>query len=391
MQAVMNSIHTHSRWLALALSIGSAVFASACCELPPKPDTPPADLAELVTQQVGYLVDANRIAGAAVGVVVDGAAHTYFFGETKLGSGTKPDGDTVYEIGSITKTMTAALLALAVAENEGLTLESPAAPLLPDGYTLPAFEGREITLGDLASHTSSLPRLPENLGTWPRDPYARYTMADLKSFLEGYALNATPGTRYEYSNLGASILGIAMANRADSTYDALLASRILGPLGMSDSAIALSETQQQRLAAPYASRGLPLDCLPPRDSTNWNLGIFAPAGGIKSTLNDMLKYLKASMAPEGTVLEPIAPLLFQGRFAVNEGMTVALGWHFLNGSGGAPDIIWHNGGTGGYSTFMGFFRGTRTGIVLLANTSVSGEVDAAALSILNGIAELPSR
>jgi len=390
MRTVIAVFHQTSRCFVIALSLGSALLASACCEVP-KPDTPPADLAELVTQQAGYLVDANRIAGAAVGVVVDGETSTYFFGETKLGSGTKPDGDTYYEIGSITKTLTAALLALAVAQDDGLTLDTPAGTLLPEGYVLPAFEDRAITLGDLAAHTSSLPRLPSNLGLWPLDPYGRYTMADLKVFLDTYALEVAPGTRYEYSNLGASMLGIALAHRADTTYDALLTQAVLAPLGMSESVVTLTGAQRARLAAPYVARALGGDCLPPRNSVNWNLGIFAPAGGVKSTLNDMLKYLAASMTPEGTALAPAAPLLYTSRFQVADTMQVALGWHTMTGSGGAPDIIWHNGGTGGYSTFLGFFRGTRTGIVLLANTSVSGEVDAAALSILNGIATLPAR
>lgn len=378
------------RFIIAALALTSGLLAGACCELP-RPDTPPANLDELVAQQVGYLVDARKITGAAVGVVVDGETHTYFFGETKLDSGIRPDANTYYEIGSITKTMTSALLAMALAEEDGLILESPVEPLMPAGIPVPASGDRLITVGDLASHVSSLPRLPDNLQLRPHDPYADYTLNDLRQFLASYTLPVAPGTRYEYSNLGASILGMALANRAGVTYAALLNDRLLGPLGMSETVLEFTDAQRARLAAPYQARLIEDVCLPPRRGDNWDLGLFAPAGGVKSTLNDMLKYLAANMTPEGTALESAAPVLYEHRVAVNAELGVALGWHIINATDDFPDIVWHNGGTGGYNTFTGFFRGTRTGIVLLTNTAGSPDTDGAALGVLRGIKSLPTQ
>jgi D-alanyl-D-alanine-carboxypeptidase/D-alanyl-D-alanine-endopeptidase len=178
--------------------------------------------------------------------VVDGdKSEIVAFG--RLDDGKAPDGDTVYEIGSITKTFTAALLAQSVRAGQ-VTLETPVAQLLPDAR-IPARNGKEITLLDLATQFSGLPRLPLNL--LPKDaanPYADYDAARLKAFLADYQLSRDPGEGYEYSNLGFGLLGYALAQSQHTTYPELVAKDVLQPLGMAMSGVTLTDPMRAHLA-----------------------------------------------------------------------------------------------------------------------------------------------
>jgi serine-type D-Ala-D-Ala carboxypeptidase/endopeptidase len=148
--------------------------------------------------------------------VVDGdKSEVVAFG--KLDDGKVPDGDTVYEIGSVTKTFTATLLAQAVLSGR-VTLDTPVAQLLPD-FKIPSRGDKEITLGELATQHSGLPGMPSNfLPTDQANPYADYDSAKLKAFLAGYELRRDPGAAYEYSNLGFGLLGYALAQLNQTTY-----------------------------------------------------------------------------------------------------------------------------------------------------------------------------
>src|SRR5208283_4407870 len=117
------------------------------------------------------------------------------------------DGDTVFEIGSITKVFTALLLA-DMAQRGEVALTDPVSKYLPKGVKMPGRNGHAIMLQDLATHTSGLPRLPSNMK--PKDfmnPYADYTPELLYQFLSSYELPRDPGSKWEYSNLGAGLLG----------------------------------------------------------------------------------------------------------------------------------------------------------------------------------------
>jgi D-alanyl-D-alanine-carboxypeptidase/D-alanyl-D-alanine-endopeptidase len=171
-----------------------------------------------------------------------------------LDDGKAPDGDTVYEIGSITKTFTAILLAQAVLAGR-VTLDTPVAQLLPD-FKIPSRAGKEITVGQLSTQHSGLPRLPSNL--LPKDgadPYADYDAARLKAFLAGYELPRDPDASYEYSNLGLGLLGYALAQQEHTSWDALTRENILKPLGMTMSGTAFSDAMRAHLAAGHDSLG----------------------------------------------------------------------------------------------------------------------------------------
>ncbi|WP_342359378.1 serine hydrolase [Terrarubrum flagellatum] len=284
--------------------------------------------------------------------VVDGdKSEIIAFG--RLDDGAAPDGDTVFEIGSITKTFTAAMLAQA-ALSDRIKLDTPVSQLLPD-FKIPSRGGKEITLGELATQHSGLPRLPTNLlGRDPSNPYADYDAAKLKTFLSGYQLPRDPGAAYEYSNLGFGLLGYALAQLDRATYDAFINEQIFKPLEMSMSSVALTPTMRARLARGHDNQGRP--------TKNWDFDALAGAGAIRSTTNDMLRYLRSNMgaSPLASAMkfaqEPRAALAGAGR--------IGLAWMTTD-----KGIVWHNGMTGGYASFIGFTSDRRRGIVIFSDTA----------------------
>lgn len=286
--------------------------------------------------------------------VVDGD-HSEVVAFGTLDDGKAPDGDTVYEIGSITKTFTATLLAQAVLSGR-VTLDQPVAQLLPD-FKIPPLQAKEITLGQLGSQYSGLPRLPSNmLPKDPANPYADYDAAKLRSFLAEYELPRDPGANYEYSNLGFGLLGYALAQSEHTSWSALTGDRILRPLGMTMTGTAFSDAMRAHLAPGHDNEG--------KAAKNWDIDALAGAGAIRSTANDMLRYLKANMGIDPSPLAAAMKLAQQPRSDMTKTMRIGLAWMTTR-----TGIIWHNGGTGGYRSFIGFTADGRRGVVLLSNTA----------------------
>jgi CubicO group peptidase (beta-lactamase class C family) len=231
-------------------------------------------------------VDTRRATGLVVAILDHGKTGLYTAGTSGV-TGVPLDGNTLFEIGSITKVFTSSLLADMVARGE-VKLDDPVAKYLPKTVRVPSRNGKQITLLDLATQTSGLPRLPGNLK--PKDeanPYADYTVDQLYAFLSSYELTRDPGSQYEYSNLGVGLLGHALALRGGKSYEDLLVDRILRPLRMDDTRITLSPSQKARLAPGHSVSG---DIVP-----NWDLPTLAGAGALRSTANDLLKFLAANL------------------------------------------------------------------------------------------------
>ncbi len=323
-------------------------------------------------------VDAGRFAGVVVGLVSrDGARRVIAYGPN---AGVQPfDGKSVFEIGSITKTFTAAILADMVKKGE-VSLDDPVAKYLPSGTIVPERDGKKITLLDLATQSSGLPSLPSNFAPKDREnPYADYTPQQLRDFLKGYTLTRAIGEKYEYSNLGVGLLGQALAFRAGTDYETLVTKRVLKPLGMKDTHITLTPSLQNRLAPGHSPSGAA--------ARNWDLPTFAGAGALRSTVNDMLTYIHANAdstsKPLGATLAMTHGLR---RSAGSPVMTIGLNWHRLKGPNGNT-LVWHNGGTGGYRTFTGYSEATGEGVAVLANTSNS--VDDIGMHLLDATLPLP--
>lgn len=305
-------------------------------------------------------VDAGRFAGVAIGVVgKDGARRTVAYGPN---AGVQPfDATTVFEIGSITKTFTAAILADMVKRGE-VSLSDPVAKLLPPGTVVPSRDGREITLLDLATQASGLPSLPSNFAPKdPANPWADYSAQQLYDFLKSYQLTRGIGEKYEYSNVGMGLLGFALAQRAGMSFEDLVAARVLTPLKMTDTRATLTAALQRRLAPGHAPNGSVVK--------NWDLTTLAGAGALRSTVNDMLSYIRANADSMSQPLGATLAMTHGMRHAAGSpAVTIGLGWHRLRTPAGNW-IVWHNGGTGGYRSFTGYSEKTGEGIVVLANTA----------------------
>ncbi|OEZ50750.1 D-alanyl-D-alanine-carboxypeptidase/endopeptidase AmpH precursor [Janthinobacterium sp. MP5059B] len=300
--------------------------------------------------------------------VIDGKdSAVYGFGSIHAGKSAKPGADTVYQIGSITKTMTSLLLADAVVEGK-VKLDEPVAALLP-GYTVPAFDGKTISLLDLATHYSSLPRLPDNfVPKDPANPYADYTAEKQRQFLAAYHLPHAPGTAFDYSNIGYAVLGTALAAQAGTSYEALLHSRIAVPLGMRSTTNTPSAGMLARLAPGHLLSG--------ELTPAWDLNVVAPAGGVYSSARDMIAYLQAYMhrplRPYVLAIKPQLPL------APDSETKIGLAWLLEQQQDHA--YAWHSGQTGGYASYAAFTTDGKRGVVVLTNTA--RDVDALGLSAL---------
>ena len=289
-----------------------------------------------------------------------------------------PDGgpefgeDTIFEIGSMTKVFTAILLAQMTLDGT-VALDDPVAKYLPDGATMPERGGTQITLANLSRHNSGLPRLPENLSPANMfDPYADYTEQDLLAFLAGYELPRDIGAEVEYSNLGVGLLGYALARAEGSDYETLVKRRILDPLGMADTAIALNADQQARFAQGYDGFMRPTNA--------WDLSVLAGAGGMRSTVGDMTTFLEAALDPQSILAEPLA-LMVDGTDG-ETGTGKALGWALLDTPTGK--IMWHSGGTGGFRSFMAIQPETGRADVVLTNAAADPSPQDIALHVLVG-------
>jgi D-alanyl-D-alanine-carboxypeptidase/D-alanyl-D-alanine-endopeptidase len=301
--------------------------------------------------------------GIVVGVIDSHGKRIIAYGLPEKGDSRPLNGDTLFEIGSITKVFTA-LLAADMAQRGELSLDDPIQKYLPPSVKVPERRGRQITLTNLATHTSALPRMPENFR--PKDPsrpYADYTVDALYSFLSSYELRRDIGVKYVYSNLGFGLLGIGLAQRGGMTYEQLVVSRICDPLGMSSTRITLSESLRQRFAAGHTSD---LVTVP-----EWEISSLAGAGALRSSANDLLRFLAAMMGYTGNPLAAAQKKTLSIRRPTGAPfMETGLGWDIDTRSG--TEIISKGGATAGYNTFIGYSPKTGIGVVALANTS-SGE------------------
>ena len=300
--------------------------------------------------------------GIVVGVIDESGSRIVSEGMFDRSNRQAMNGDTVFEIGSITKVFSGLLLADMV-ERKELSLDSPVAGLLPRSVRVPSRNGRQITLLDLATHRSGLPRLPGNMS--PKDvtnPYADYTVAQLYDFLSGYTLPRDIGSSYEYSNLGVGLLGHVLALKAGTNYESLLLERVCGPLGMSDTRITLTPAMKARFAPGHTAGG--------EIAANWDIPTLAGAGALRSTAKDLLKFLSANLGLLPTPLTSAMELERKSRASAGSPtMDIGLCWHISKAFGAG--LVWHNGGTGGYHSFTGFDPGHNRGVVVLANTANS--------------------
>lgn len=261
----------------------------------------------------------------------------------------------VFEIGSITKVFTGLLLAQAVVEKKA-RLDCTIAEILGASQRFADPRVGRITLVQLATHTSGLPRLPSNLaqGSLADDPYAKYDRALLSEALAALKLESDGPHPRAYSNLGAGLLGDLLARIYGQTWEDLVREKIARPLGMADTSVALSAEQQARFAPPFEGE---------QERKPWHLAALAGAGALRSTAADMIRFARVLAGRgEGTPLKEAIALLTKAHTADGEiGLCLMLGR--LDGQ-----RVWeHNGGTGGFRSAMQVFPDARAARVVLAN------------------------
>jgi D-alanyl-D-alanine-carboxypeptidase/D-alanyl-D-alanine-endopeptidase len=298
-------------------------------------------------------------AGLTIGIFQHGEGRVFAFGTAKP--------DSIFEIGSITKTFTGLILAQMV--EQGLVkLDEPVRELLPAG-TVAKPQGTEVSLLDLTTQHSGLPRMPDNFKpTNPDNPYADYGAANLYQYVSEHGLEKVGSPKFLYSNLGVGLLGQALSNRAGVSYPTLLAQQVTVPMGLRDTVVTLSAAQQRRFIEGHTADH--------RLAHAWDLDALAGAGAIRSTADDMLKYLQSQLHPEKAplthsskvrTLSAALKLSQELRADVAPGMQISFNWLYVTAEG----TYWHNGGTGGFSSYAFFNpKGDYAGVVLL-NTTVS--------------------
>lgn len=346
------------------------------------PDTHDLDT-RLATEAQAYLAD--RPNGALViGVVQDGRTAVFGFGA--MDDGSAPDADTVYEIGSISKVLTGLTLAalvsdgtVAITDTLGSLVESTTSDYSGGNRASPAIA--LITLQHLVTHTSGLPRLPQSLSDDElagEDPYAAYDSARLWQDLRTAQLENAPGLAHLYSNYGAGVLGQTLAQTTGQDYAALVAERILKPLTLSDTVVELTDAQRDRLAPGHVLGSN-------ASAPNWTLNALAPAGGFKSTARDLTDLIAANLTA-ATGSRPIDRALLESHAVLYSSwdVTMAYGW-FVQDQLWGQRVLWHNGGTGGYTSYIAIDFEHQAGIVLLSNygDAMAGDNDLDALGLVS--------
>ena len=321
-------------------------------------------------------VDRRHVAlGMVVGIIEPGGRRIIVYGRRDVGDPRPLDGDTLFEMGSITKLFTTLALTDMVQRGE-VRLDEPADNLAPPGMSFPEFGGRKITLLDLATHTSGLPNFPYNLASKsPLNPFAGYSEDRLAAFLTSYRLPRRPGAAWDYSSLGVGLLGDLLARREDTGYEVLVKSRVLNPLGMTSTTVTLTPEEARRLAPGHTESFA--------RAATWDFPMFEGAAGLKSSANDMLTFLAANL---GYVKTPLTRQM-HAMLAVQRPTdwptdAQAIGW--LVSQTAMGEVVHHEGETAGYRTYVAFDPVRRTGIVVLANVATNADLGNIGDSLLIG-------
>ncbi|MEQ9563909.1 MAG: serine hydrolase [Woeseiaceae bacterium] len=323
-------------------------------------------LNEAIQQRIRSMLERDEARAVVVGLYENGERSVIPFGEMSRSNSQPPDGDSLFEIGSVSKVFTA-LLAQSQVEAGRLSWDSTIGECIDD-IDFASEEVSNIRLRELASHTSGLPRIPDNMQLEdPLDPYAGYEREDLFAFLAAFAPDSLV-KQYDYSNLGAGLLGVVAADAAGLSFSEAMQRDVFQPMRLNDSWISVPDSARQRLAAGF-SQGA--------DMPNWSgFDALAGAGVIVSSVNDLLDFIEQNLGTSGFSDELAAIRVPQG-----DGET-ALGWH-IREHGGAR-VYWHNGGTGGYASVLLMNMKEKTGVVLLTTSTAYDDVTAIGFAQLLG-------
>lgn len=367
----VNTLHSMLHTLAMLVAIASTAAAA---------NPPAASGAERdadIRRMLVTRVDVQKHGtGAVVGIIDQDGKRIISHGTLSVDDDTPVDGDTVFDIGSITKVFTALLLS-DMAQRGEVALGDPWTDHVPAERTRLRAPGTgRITLTDLATHTSGLPLRPDNLVSKdPDNKYAGYTPDALYQYLSDFSPPRDPGSAYEYSNVGYGLLGHILSERSGQDYRKLVRSRITRPLRMSDTRIDPSTRMRRRAATGYGDGLRPLP--------HWDLGALESAGAFRSTANDLLRFLETALGLRRSKLAPAMSAMLDTRRpgGMPPSEQIALGWNIHKTADG--EIAWKNGSVGGYRSFIGYDPKRRLGVVALTNGMSFAGVDDIGLHLLD--------
>ncbi len=314
-------------------------------------------ISDEVKNHIKERVDEGINTGIVV-ALIDGKNVEYFsYGTADSKTGRKVDENSIFEIGSISKTFTGIMIADEIVKGN-MKPSDPISKYLPDAIKVPTRNGKEITINDVATHSSSLPRMPDNfVPANPNNPYADYTIEMAYEFISGVTLDRDIGEKYEYSNLALGMLGHILELQYNKDFEDVMIDKITNSLGMDNTRVVFTPSMKKNLAKGHDNG---------EEVENWDISGLTGAGGIRSSAVDMAKYVQANM---GVIKSPLYDAMqwSHKKAYENENQKFKIGftWHFDNDG----EIVQHGGATGGYRAFAGFVRGTQKGVVVLTNST----------------------
>lgn len=337
----------------------------------------------LVDRAVRAYVAKETTAGLSLALIDGDTVRCYNYGETRRGNGVLPDVNTIYEIGSITKTFTSAAL-LVWLQERGVALDTPVEVALPPVAAIGLQrDGVKATFRQLLNHTSGLPRVPDDLGRQPGyradDPYAGYDSTRILAYLASHAPVYTPGTPptastivQAYSNLAYGLAGVILERNRHASLESIFAATICGPLGMTATTLAIPSAHG---ATPHDARG--------RVVPYWDFAGFAGAGALHSTLHDMALYARAQLGAAGGPLQPVFASCHVPTVTIDGRDVFGLGWEYYYLPNGRRLTV-KDGGTGGSTSFLAFDPATGRALVMLCNNAPEGGAFACLVALFAG-------
>ena len=313
-------------------------------------------LSDIIKEVIRDNVDNGKHQSLFVGMIDENDMEYYYYGVTAPYE--KPiDENTLFEIGSVTKVFTTLILADMVEKGE-INLNDPIDKFLPEDVSTPSKEGRTITLFDLATHSSGLPRWPDGFPIWNMDEQYQYDRDEMYEYLSNFELSREIGSKYEYSNIGVSLLGHILSLQAGQSYEELLQERVLDKFGMESTCIKQCDALRDRFARPHILWF-------PTNKLNLSEDMVG-AGEIRSSGKDMLSFLSFAMGLKDSDLRKSFELTQKVNRQIGDGPSIGLAWHMLQKDD--TMIIWHNGATYGFTSFVGFDPESNQGVVVLTNS-----------------------
>lgn len=313
-------------------------------------------------------VDDGTYQSVFVGIIDNEGVERYHYG-TAAKDGELIDENTIFETGSISKVFTSLILADMVLNNE-ISLDDSIDKFLPENVETPTWNGDKITLLDLATHTSGLPVMPNYPPNPDLDKEYEYDKDGMYEYLSDFQLSREIGSQYEYSNTGGSLLGHVLSLHAGKSYEQTLKERVLDKLGLDSTCVNQCDELRDRFATPH-SLGEQADEAIFDDA-------MAGAGGVRSSGDDMLAFLSYAMDFDDSELQPAFELTQTPNHQINEILYTGLGWAIIDN--GDRNIVWHNGATHGFASFVGYDSDSEQGVIVLTNSQAP--VDEIGLDIL---------